>query len=180
MANGKFLEKNYAIYLRLVSDGTTGEQWINRLENQGKILSLEVQDLLKSPKFEMTKGQNLNLVILKKTPTKALALTKDELLAEAFSLHLLPVNLELACLLREELTLYWLDRLNLQKVIIPGKPSLAIFGDGHFRTIDDVPNFLREGYFGYVFRQPQLHEYSQNGWSWEKVGQVQLETKNHS
>jgi hypothetical protein len=167
MANGKFLEKNHAIYLTLTSDGTTGEQWINRLESQGKILSIEVQHLLKSLKFEIAKGQKSDLVILKKTLTKALALTKDELLAEAFSLHLLPVNLELACLLREELTLPWLDRLNLQRVIIPGKPSLVIFGDGHFRTVDDVPDYLRESCFGYVFRQPQSHEYSQNGWSWK-------------
>lgn len=92
MANGKFLEKNHAVYLSLASDGTTGEQWVDRLEGQGKILSIEVQHLLKSPKFEITKGQKLNLVILKKTLTKALALTEDELLAEALSFHLLPVN----------------------------------------------------------------------------------------
>ncbi|NCU42804.1 hypothetical protein EOL72_00400 [Candidatus Falkowbacteria bacterium] len=168
MENAKFLEKNHALSLRLVSDGTTGEQWIKRLEDQGHILSLEIKSLLRSSQFVATKDRVLELVILKKTLEKALILQREEVLAEARTLHLVPVNLETACLLREELSLNWLSRLNLQRVLVFSKDSdLAIFGSSHFRGSLDTPRFLRAGCFGYVFRRPDSNELSCNGWDFK-------------
>jgi hypothetical protein len=180
MGNAKFLEKNQAINVSLASDGTTGEQWIKRLENQGHILNLEVKRLLTSPQFIATKGERWEVVILKKTSEKALILKREEVLAEAKTLHLVSINLEISCLLREELTLDWLGRLNLQRVFVFSENAdLAIFGSSHFRSFLDTPSFLRAGCFGYVFRKPCLKEFSYNGWDFKSINK-ELSLKSHS
>jgi len=180
MGSAKFLEKNHAVNLNLISDGTTGEQWIKRLENQGHILNLEVKGLLMSPQFIATKGERWEVVILKRTPEKALILKREEILAEAKTLHLVSVNLEISCLLREELTLDWLTHLNLQRIFVFSENTdLAIFGSSHFRSFLDTPNLLRAGCFGYVFRKPCLKELSHNGWDFKSINK-ELSLKNHS
>ncbi len=180
MGNAKFLEKNHAVNLDLISDGTTGEQWIERLESQGHILNLEVKGLLMSPQFIATKGERWEIVILKRTLEKALILKREEVLTEAKTLHLVSVNLEIACLLREELTLDWLGHLNLQRVLVFSENTdLAIFGSSHFRSLLDTPSFLRAGCFGYVFRRPCSNELSRHGWDFKSTNE-KIQLKSHS
>src|SRR3989338_3860444 len=49
-------EHGGVIYFSVTSDGTTGEQWIERLENKGFLLSEYVKSVLRSSDFHPTSG----------------------------------------------------------------------------------------------------------------------------
>src|SRR3989344_3005062 len=58
-------EENGVIYFSVTSDGTTGGQWIARLEKRGYRLSDYAKRMLRSPDFKPTKGVTTEIAVLK-------------------------------------------------------------------------------------------------------------------
>ena len=58
-------EKDGVIYFSVTSDGTTGEQWIARLEGKGFRLSGYTKQVLRSPDFKPTSGITTDVAVLK-------------------------------------------------------------------------------------------------------------------
>src|SRR3989344_110555 len=58
-------EQDGVIYFSVTSDGTTGPQWIERLEGKGFRLSDYAKSVLRSPDFKPTSGVTTEIAILK-------------------------------------------------------------------------------------------------------------------
>lgn len=106
----KWRLENGVIYFPVTSDGTTGEEWILRLENKGVSVADDAKDLLRSPDFKPTNGITTEIAVL-----PALLFTDNDRItkkirayAEAFRTpnerKLITPSIEVACLIREKFT----------------------------------------------------------------------------
>ncbi len=100
-------EENGVIYFSVVSDGTTGEDWITRLESKGFRIGDYAKRVLRSPDFQPAKGITTQVAVLKGTLfTDNDRITKnirDRAYAGTFTQgrKLSDPNPEVACLIRE-------------------------------------------------------------------------------
>ncbi|MFA5936149.1 MAG: hypothetical protein WC787_04855 [Patescibacteria group bacterium] len=96
-------EEDDVIYFSLTSDGSTGEDWITRLEGKGFRMTDSTKEVLRSPDFKPTNGVTTEVAVL-----KGLLFEEDDdritknIRAEAFKRELHKPNAELACLIREK------------------------------------------------------------------------------
>lgn len=97
-------EEDGVIYFSVTSDGTTGEEWIKRLESNGFAVSQGARDMLCSPDFKPTKGITTEIAILKGTLFEDGDRITTKIRAEADKRKLSKPNAELACLIREKFT----------------------------------------------------------------------------
>jgi len=97
----KWYEIDSVIYIKVISDGTTGEEWIERLGKKGFILSKWAKDILLSKDFKFTTGTVYTIAVLKSDLfTNENCVTK-EIYREAAKRKLVTPNPEVACLIRE-------------------------------------------------------------------------------
>lgn len=94
-------EQDGVIYLSVTSDGTTGPQWIDRLEGKGFRLSDYAKSILGSPDFKPTFGVNTEIAILKGMLFEDNDRITKKIRAEADKRKLSTPNAEIACLIRE-------------------------------------------------------------------------------
>ncbi len=99
-----FTEDNGVITLHVVSDGTTGEQWIARLEGKGFRLSSYAKDVLRSPDFKPTEGVETEIAILKGSLFEDSERITRNIRKEAANRGYSAPNAEVACLIREQLS----------------------------------------------------------------------------
>jgi len=88
----------------VTSDGTTGEEWIKRLEDKGFHLDTYVKRILRSPEFKPTDGVMTEVVILKGMLFADSNRFTKTIRAEADKRNLTKPNAEIACLIREKFT----------------------------------------------------------------------------
>ena len=98
-------EQDGVIYFTVTSDGTTGEEWIKRLEDKGFRLNDHAKNVLRSPDFKPTKGITTEIAVLKgELFKKDKDRTTKNIRAEAKKRGLTTPNAEVACLIREKFT----------------------------------------------------------------------------
>ncbi|KKT82235.1 MAG: hypothetical protein UW78_C0001G0018 [Candidatus Azambacteria bacterium GW2011_GWA1_44_9] len=134
------------IYFSVTSDGTTGKDWITRLESKGSRVGDYAKQVLRSPSFKPTSGVTTDVAVLRGCFFEDNNRTTKKIRAYAKAFRT-PDNRklgkpepELACLIREKFTDDELEAMGLwyiiamhESIITPnGKPRfLGVYrGDG--------------------------------------------------
>ncbi len=129
------------IYFSVTSDGTTGQQWIERLESKAFRISKWAKDVLNSPDFKTTTGVTTEVAVLPGVISKDDNRIIKEIRAEAERRNLLAPNAEVACLIREKLSDKELEAMGLWWIVIFHEPikdsdgapyllAVSRYGDG--------------------------------------------------
>ncbi|MEI6627563.1 MAG: hypothetical protein WCL61_03125 [bacterium] len=102
LKNGDWYEQGGVIYFKVVSDGTTGEEWIKRLEVDGRVLTEEVKKLLCSPKFQPTSGVETKVSMIRGSMFSDEERVCGMVYYQAEKRNLSKLNPEIACLICEK------------------------------------------------------------------------------
>ena len=94
------LDKEGNILLSVTSDGTTGPEWISRLEKKGFMVDDYLRGILLSPDFETTNGITTRLVTIKGDAFTDKERTTKNIMTRAEEYGWQAPNAEVACLLR--------------------------------------------------------------------------------
>src|SRR3989344_126121 len=97
-------EEDGVIYFSVESDGTTGEDWITRLESKGFRVGDYAKQVLRSPDFKPTSGVTTEVAVLKGMLFEDNDRITKKIRAEADKRKLSKPNAELVCLIREKFT----------------------------------------------------------------------------
>lgn len=97
----KWWKANGVICLKVISDGTTGEQWIERLEKKGFKISKYAKELLLSKDFKPTFGVEYTIAVLKGSIFNDTNRVTKRIRDEASARKLTTPSPEVACLIRE-------------------------------------------------------------------------------
>lgn len=126
-------EQDGVIYLSVTSDGTTGPQWIERLEGKGFRLSDYAKSVLRSPDFKPTSGVTTEIAILKGMLFEDKDRITKKIRAEADKRKLTKPNAEVACLIREVLADEEIEAMGLWGIVAMHEP---------IKDSDGVPGLL--------------------------------------
>jgi hypothetical protein len=103
----------------VTSDGTTGKQWIKRLEGNGFRVEDYAKQVLRSPSFKPTKGITTEVAVLKGMIfTDNHRITTKKIRIEADKRKLSKPNIELACLICEKFTNEEIEQMGLQCIVV--------------------------------------------------------------
>ena len=97
-------EQDGVIYFTVVSDGTTGEDWIKRLEDKGIRLSDYAKSMLRSSDFKPTSGEIYEIAVLKGMLFNDNDRATSKIRTKAEQRKLSTPNAEITCLIREKFT----------------------------------------------------------------------------
>ncbi len=132
-------EQDGVIYLSVTSDGTTGPQWIERLEGKGFRLSNYAKSVLRSPDFKPTSGVTTEIAILKGMLFEDNDRITKKIRAEADKRKLTKPNAEVACLIRENFSDEEIEAMGLWWIVAMHEP---------IKDSDGGPVLLGAGRFG--------------------------------
>jgi len=124
------------------TDGTTGPQWIERLEARGFRLSKWAKDVLNSKDFKPTSGVIYNIAVLKGTLWSDNKRITKNIRAEANNRKLTKANAEVACMIREKFTKEDIEAMGLSWIITMHEPIKDSDGDPSLLRVsrgDDDP-----------------------------------------
>lgn len=164
----KWHEKDGVIYFTVVSDGTTGEEWITWLETNGFRASKYAKSVLLSPDFVPTTGVAYQVAVLKGKSFSDKDRVTSMIRAEAASRSWNKPPAELACLIRKKFSdedlkamgLWWIVTFHEPIKDSDGRLSLLAAsrrGDG--RWLDacyDCPDCRWGAFGGFAFVVPQV------------------------
>lgn len=122
-------EQDGTIYLSVTSDGTTGPQWIERLEGKGFRLSDYAKSVLRSPDFKPTSGVTTKIAILKGILFEDNDRITKKIRAEADKRKLITPNTEVACLIRENFSDEDIEAMDLIWIVTMHEPINDSGGD---------------------------------------------------
>ena len=126
----KWEEKDGVIYFSVTSDGTTGPQWIKRLESKGfRLMSDYAKQVLCSPDLKPTTGIVSNIRVLKGELFKDSDRITKNIRNEANKRKLTTPNAEIACLIRENFSDNDIKAMGLVWIIIMHEPINDSDGD---------------------------------------------------
>jgi len=133
--NSKWPEKDGVIYFNeeLVSDGTTGPEWVKRLEAEGKKITKYAKSVLLSPEFKPTNGTKYKVAVLKGEIFNDNERTTENIRKKADLLNLQTPNAELACILRERFSDKQLEDMGLYWIVAMHEP---------IKDFDDNPRLV--------------------------------------
>lgn len=103
-ATPTWVEENGIIRTSVISDGTVGEAWINRLERNGCFVSSEAKNILRSSHFMPTLGVKTELAIFRSTLLPFDERYTVNVHEEALLRGLAIPGIEVTCLLREKIS----------------------------------------------------------------------------
>src|SRR3990167_9065355 len=129
MKNSKFIEKDNVIYFSVTSDGTTSEDWINRLEGNDFRVGDYAKQVFRSPDFKPTKGVTTEVAVLKGMLFEDNDRITKKIRAEADKRKLSKPNAELACLIREKFTDKEIEAMGLWYIVAMHEPINDSDGD---------------------------------------------------
>ena len=124
------------IYFSVTSDGTTGPQWIERLEGKGFRLSDYAKQVLRSPDFKPTNGVTTEIAVLKGMLFEDNDRSTKKIRAEADKRKLEKPNAELACLIREKFTDKDIEAMGLWYIVAMHEPINDSDGDPYLLSAD--------------------------------------------
>ena len=122
-------EEDGVIYFTVESDGTTGEDWITRLEGNGFCVGAYTKQVLRSPDFRPTNGMTTEVAVLKGMLFEDNNRITKEIRAEADKRKLSKSNAELACLTREKFTDEQIEAMGLIWIVAMHEPINDSGGD---------------------------------------------------
>ncbi len=118
----RWREQDGVIYFSVTSDGTTGPQWIERLEKKGIKLSKWAKDVLNSPDFKPTKGVTTEVAVLKGILFEDNDRVTSKIRAEADKRKFVKPNVELGCLIRDMFTDEEIEAMGLAWIVAMHEP----------------------------------------------------------
>ncbi len=122
-------EEGGVIYFSVTSDGTTGEDWIKRLEGNNFRVGDYAKQLLRSPDFVPTSGVTNEVAVLKGTSFKDDDRITNNICARAEKGTFLKPTAELACLIRVKFTDEDIAAMGLWAIIAMHEPIKDSDGD---------------------------------------------------
>lgn len=131
----KWTEEGGVIYFTLTSDGTTGEQWIDRLERKGYLISKYAKSYLLSNNFKPTLNVTTKVAVLKDVLLGAFDTTAEQIRKEARNRHLYTPNAELACLIRYKFSKRKLKSMGLGWLVVMHRPISYPEGNSFFLSV---------------------------------------------
>ena len=115
-------EEDGVIHFSVTSDGTTGKDWITRLESKEFRVSKYAKQMLGSPDFKPTSGVTTKVAVLKGMSFEDKDRITKNIHAEADKRKLSKPNAELACLIREKFTNEEIKQMGLICIVVMRKP----------------------------------------------------------
>ena len=161
-------EEDGVIYFSVTSDGTTGEDWIKRLEGNSFRVGDYAKQVLRSPDFKPTNGVTTEVAVLKGMLFEDNNRITKEIRAEADKRKLSKPNAEVACLIRENFSdedikamdLIWIVAMHEPIKDSGGNPSLLNANRcGVGRWLDayyDGPDNRWDRAYGFAFAVSQV------------------------
>lgn len=124
-------EEDGVTYFSVTSDGTTGEDWIKRLEGKDNTISIGdcAKQVLRSPDFKPTNGVTTEVAVLKGMLFEDNDRITKKIRAEAEKRKLSKPNAELACLIREKFTDKEIEAMGLWYIVAMHEPINDSDGD---------------------------------------------------
>jgi len=122
-------EEDGVIYFSVTSDGTTGEDWIKRLEGNGFRVGDYAKQVLRTPAFKPTSGVTTEVAVLKGVLFEDNDRVTLKIRAEADKRKLVVPNAELACLIREKFTDKEIEAMGLWYIVTIHEPINDSDGD---------------------------------------------------
>ncbi len=124
-------EENGVIRFSVTSDGTTGEDWIARLESQGVCIGDHAKQLLRSSDFKPTSGVTTEVAVIKGLLFEDEDRISSKIRAQAKRRKLTTPNAELACLIRLKFTDKEIEQMGLAWIVAMHKLILDSLGLPH-------------------------------------------------
>jgi len=121
------------MHCTLVTDGTTGQEWILRLMSKGIELSDNAKAVLNSPDFKPTTRRTIEVGILKASQFIEDERKTERITAEASRRGWSQLDAEATCLILEKLSLQECKKHRLESVVVLHKP---------INNSEDTPSFL--------------------------------------
>ena len=115
-------EEDGVIYFSVTSDGTTGEDWIERLSRTDVRIGVHAKQMLRSPDFKPTNGMTTEVAVLKGMLFNAQNRTTKNIRSKAKKRKLSNPNAELACLIREQFTDNEIEAMGLENIMTMHEP----------------------------------------------------------
>lgn len=125
----RWYEKDGVIYFEVVSDGTTGPQWIERLDKKGFRLSRWAKDVLNSSDFKPTNGVTFKIAVLKGSLFTDSDRITSKIRAESERRTMGKPNAEVACLIRDLFSDEELEAMGLWWIVVFHEPIKDSGGD---------------------------------------------------
>lgn len=122
-------EVDGVIYFSVISDGTTGKEWIVRLEKKGIRVSDYAKSLLLSKDFQSTNGILTEIAVLKGMLFSDSDRITKNIRDEAEHRNFKKPNIEVACLIREKFTDKQLEDMGLYWIVVMHEPIKDSNGD---------------------------------------------------
>ncbi|MEK7628409.1 MAG: hypothetical protein AAB421_03245 [Patescibacteria group bacterium] len=148
-------EHDGVIYFSVTSDGTTGEDWIKRLEGNGFRVGDYAKQVLRSPDFKPTNGVTTEVAVLKGMLFEDNDRITKKIRAEADKRKLSKPNAELACLIREKFTDKEIEQMGLWYIVTMHEPINDSDGDPLLLGADRA----HDGRWLDAFRGQPLHRW---------------------
>ncbi|MBI2647724.1 MAG: hypothetical protein HYW98_00035 [Candidatus Wildermuthbacteria bacterium] len=142
----EWCEERDVIYFSVTSDGSTGEDWIKRLESNDFRFGDYAKQVLRSPDFKPTNGVTTEVVVLKgmlfEDNDRITKKIRSEAYAGTFTQgrKLFDPNAEVACLIREKFTDEEIEAMGLVWLVVMHDPINDSGG---------VPDLLSANRYGY-------------------------------
>ncbi len=129
-------EQDGVIYFSVTSDGTTGEEWIKRLESKDFRTSDYAKSVLRSSDFKPTDGVTTEVAVLKGMLFEDNDRITKKIRAEADKRKLTKPNAEVACLIREKFTDEEIEAMGLWGIVAMHEPIKDSDGDPYLLRAD--------------------------------------------
>jgi hypothetical protein len=125
----RWIEKNGVIYFTLVSNGVTGEEWINHFKSKGKSIGVHVKGILQHADFIPTKAGTVHYIGV----LKGELYTNNERMtrlikSDAENRKMIVPHAEVACLICENFTDWEIKEMGLDYIITMHKPIPDSYG----------------------------------------------------
>lgn len=136
-----WLDIDHSIVTSVLTDGMSGNKLIKRLENRNIILTEEAKIIMKLKTFTPTKDLRINIEILRGAKFKA-GFKLSEVKKFAKDQYLLIPSIEIAFLMREQISYNDMEEMRLKRIIVMHRPCkcrlLSLELDGYAPKIATV------------------------------------------
>jgi hypothetical protein len=126
----RWREQDGVVYFTLPpTDGTTGEEWITRLESKGFRIEDHVKSILRSKDFVPTNGVTNEIAVLRGMLFNDNNRATKDIRAKAGRRKFMTPNAEVACLIREMFTDKEIESMGFWWIVAMHKPIKDSVGD---------------------------------------------------
>lgn len=137
----KWREEDGKIYFSVVSDGTTGPEWIERLKKNGCKVEESAKNILRSNGFNPTIGGITTVVVLKNELFEENDRNTKNIRVEADKRNFVKPNAEIACLIREKFLDKEIEDMGISTIVVMHEP---IKDSGYCREFFVVGHYIHD------------------------------------